>query len=429
VAVGSDFRRLWAAYASSEAGTAIGFGAIPLVAILVLHVPVWQVSLLATVSGLSAAVIALPVGPWIEFHRKRPLMIGADLVRAAALFSVPTALVLGWLAYAQLVVVAVVQTGGAIVLMAASGAHLKALVDPTDRAAATGRMEATFWTATSAGSPLGGAITSWLGVGWTISVDALSFLLSALGVRSIRSREPDPPSRGTSAGRWPDIVAGWRYVLAHPGLRALFVNSQVFGAAMMAASPLLAVLMLRQLSFAAWQYGLAWGVPCLGGVLGALALPPLVRRYGQHRVLLAAGVGRALWLCLLAAVPAGIGGLVLVIVVELLALLGSGVFNPAFATYRMAETDDRHLSRVVACWSITSRTTQPIGIALAGMLAAATTVRTALLVCGLVVLASAVLLPWRSAAVRPTMLRRDTQPPSEPATPEPETTASAGPVP
>jgi MFS family permease len=399
VAVGSDFRRLWAAYATSEAGTAIGFGALPLVAILVLHVPVWQVALLATVSGLSAAVIALPVGPWIEFHRKRPIMISADLARAAALLSVPTALALGALTYAQLVVVAVVQASGAIVFMAASGAHLKALVASADRAAATGRMEATFWTASSAGPPLGGAITSWLGVGWTIGVDALSFLLSALGVRGIRGREPDPPPRVASAGRWPDIVAGWRYVLAHPGLRALFVNSQVFGAAMMAASPLLAVLMLGELRFPAWQYGVAWGVPCLGGVLGALALPPLVRRYGQRRVLLASGVGRALWLCLLAAVPAGVGGLVLVIAVELLALFGSGVFNPAYATYRMTETDDHHLSRVISCWSITSRTTQPIGIALGGVLAAATTVRTALLICGLVVLASIALLPWRPTTV------------------------------
>lgn len=422
MAVGSDFRRLWAAYAASEAGTAVGFGAIPLVAILVLHVPVWQVSLLATLSGLCAAVIAVPVGPWIEFHRKRPVMIGADLVRAAALFSVPIALALGWLTYGQLVVVAVVQAGGAIVFMAASGAHLKALVEPMDRAAATGRMEATFWTATSAGPPLGGAITSWLGVGWTISVDALSFLLSALGVRSIRGREPDPPPPGTSGRRWTEVVAGWRYILAHPGLRALFGNSQIFGAAMMAASPLLAVLMLRQLGFPAWQYGLAWGVPCLGGVLGALASPPLVRRYGQHRVLLAAGVGRALWLCLLAAVPAGIGGLALVIAVESLALFGSGVFNPTFATYRMTETDDRHLSRVIACWSITSRTTQPIGIAVAGMLAAVTTVRTALLICGLVVLASAVLLPWRSAPFRHSTVRPDIRPPTVPAGSQPQTT-------
>jgi MFS family permease len=407
VALGSDFRRLWASYAGSEGGSAVGFGAIPLVAVLVLRAPAWQVSLLATVAGLTAAAVALPAGPWIEFRRKRPVMIGADLARAGALLSVPVALALGLLTYTQLCLVAVVQAAGAIVFNAASGAHLKALVAPAERSAATGRLEATFWTASSVGPPVGGALTSWLGIGWTITVDAISFLLSALGVRSLRRPEPDPRTGGIRSSRGAEIVAGWRYILAHPGLRALFLNAQIFGAAMMAASPLLAVLMLRELHFPAWQYGLAWGVPCLGGVLGALALKPLARCYGERLVMLASGVGRALWLCLLAAIPAGPGGLVLVIVVETFALFGSGVFNPAFAAYRMAETDDRYLSRVISCWSITSRISQPIGIALAGALATATTVRTALLICGIIVLASGVLLPWRSAEAQPALLASD----------------------
>jgi MFS family permease len=164
---------------------------------------------------------------------------------------------------------------------------------------------------------------------------------------------------------------------------------------MMAASPLLTVLMLRDLHFPAWQYGLAWGIPCLGGVLGALALKPLTRRFGAHRVLLGSGIGRALWLCVLAVIPAGVTGLVLVIAAELFALFGSGVFNPAFATYRMTATDEGYLSRVIACWQISSRVAQPVGIVLGGALAAATSIRLALLVCGAIVLASSFLLPWR----------------------------------
>jgi hypothetical protein len=194
VALGSDFRRLWTAYGISELGTGIGFGAIPLVAVLVLKVSELQVSLLAALAGVAAAALALPAGPWIEFRRKRPAMIGADLARCAALLSVPIAAAFGMLSYAQLCVVAIVQSIGAIVFASASGAHLKALVTPADRANANGRFEATFWTAYSAGPALGGALTSWLGVAVTISADAVSFLLSALGVRAIRSPEPAPPA-------------------------------------------------------------------------------------------------------------------------------------------------------------------------------------------------------------------------------------------
>ena len=400
----ADFRRLWAAYAISEAGTGLSFGAIPLVAVLVLQVPEFQVSLLAALAGLAAAVLGLPLGPWIEFRRKRPVMIGADLARAAVLLSVPIATAAGLLTYAQLCVVAVVQSAGVIAFASASGAHLKALVGPDDRAMATGRFEATFWTAYSAGPPLGGALTSWLGVSWTLTLDAISFVLSALGVRSLRTPEPSPPAR-VEKRRLPEIIGGWRYIFAHADLRALFINSQVFGGAMMAASPLLAVLMLRDLHFPAWQYGLGWGLPCLGGVLGALALKPLNRRFGTRRVLLASGVGRAMWLTLLAAMPAGVGGLVLLIGVEFVALFGTGIFNPAFATFRMDATDDGYLSRVIACWSISSRTMQPVCILLGGALAAATSVRFALLVCGLAVLASAAFLPWRVTSARAVPVR------------------------
>ncbi|HET6482940.1 MAG TPA: hypothetical protein VFG35_23290 [Actinoplanes sp.] len=52
MALGSDFRRLWSAYAISEFGTGVGFGALPLVAVLVLDVPELQVSLLAALGGL-----------------------------------------------------------------------------------------------------------------------------------------------------------------------------------------------------------------------------------------------------------------------------------------------------------------------------------------------------------------------------------------
>ncbi|MCM4078576.1 MFS transporter [Paractinoplanes hotanensis] len=397
MALGSDFRRLWSAYAISEFGTGVGFGALPLVAVLVLDVPEFQVSLLAALGGLAAAALALPAGPWIEFRRKRPVMIAADLVRFGAIVSIPVAMLAGVLTYAQLCVVAVVQAIGTIIFATASGAHLKALVGPADRDLANGRFEATFWTAYSAGPALGGALTSALGVAWTITVDALSFLLSAVGVRSLRTPEPPPPVRHPTASKLKEITAGWRYIAAHRGLRALFINAQLFAGAMMAASPLLTVLMLRDLGFTPWQYGLAWGVACLGGVLGALTIGRLTARFGRRRVLLVSGVGRALWLWALAFLPAGVAGVILVIVVEFLALFGSGVFNPAFATYRMTETEDGYLSRVIACWAITSRTVQPVCIALGGLLAAVTSVRTALLICGLGVLASSALLPWRSS--------------------------------
>ncbi|MDG4795449.1 MFS transporter [Micromonospora sp. WMMD1082] len=169
----------------------------------------------------------------------------------------------------------------------------------------------------------------------------------------------------------------------------------VFGGCITAASPLLTVFMLRDLGFAPWQYGLVLGVSALAGVAGALLARPLTGRLGPHTVLLAAGVGRCVWLGLIPLAPATVAGLTLIAVAEFGLLLFVGLFNPTFATYRMNATADEYLSRVVMAWSITSRTVQPIFIAAAGVLAAATTARTVLLVLAAILLTAIALLPWR----------------------------------
>jgi hypothetical protein len=70
-------------------GSALGFGALPLIAVLVLDVSTFQVALLAALSPVGGAAIALPFGAVIEQWRKRPVIIAADLVRFVALASVP----------------------------------------------------------------------------------------------------------------------------------------------------------------------------------------------------------------------------------------------------------------------------------------------------------------------------------------------------
>ena len=94
------------------------------------------------------AAVAVPLGPWVEFRRKRPVMVAMDLARFAAMMSVPVAFALGWLSFAQLLVVSVIVAAANIAFKAASGAYLKALVRPEDLLVANSRFESTTWTAT-----------------------------------------------------------------------------------------------------------------------------------------------------------------------------------------------------------------------------------------------------------------------------------------
>jgi MFS family permease len=390
--LGPRFRWLWTAYAVSAFGTWLGFGAFPLLAILVLHAGPTAVSALAAVGPAVGALVAVPLGPWIEFRRKRPVMVGMDVVRFAALISVPAAYALGWLGFGQLLVVSVIVAAADIAFTSASGAYLKALVPPEDLLVANGRFESTSWTATALGPPLGGAAFGLLGPVTTVVANAVSFLLSALGIRAIGGTEP-PPARTASRLRARDLAEGWRFLLTHPGLRPLFLNVLLFNGLIMGTEPLLAVLMLGQLGFTPWQYGLAFAAPCLGGLAGSRLTPRLVERLGRHNVLWTSGVLRACWLLGLAFLPAGAGGLAFVMAVELGLIFCCSVFNPVLATYRLEQLPADRIARTLSAWSVSTKASIAALTAVWGLLAGFTGPRVAIGIAGVLVLVTPFLLP------------------------------------
>jgi MFS family permease len=398
--LGRPFGWLWSAYSVSTLGTWLAFDAFPLIAILVLHAGPTEVSLLAAAGLAVGAVVAVPLGPWVEFRRKRPVMVAMDLTRFAAVMSVPAAFALGWLTFAQLLVVAVIVAAADIAFRAASGAFLKAVVRPSDLLVANGRFESTTWSATAIGPPLGGAAIGLFGPVTTVVANAVSFLLSALGIHAIGGQEPRPGPTDAPRQRGGELLEGWRYILTHPTLRRLFFNTILVNGLILATSPLLAVLMLGHLGFAPWQYGLAFGAPCVGGLIGARLARPLVARFGAHRVMLTAGALRACWSLGLAFVRPGVAGIVLVMGVQLGLVTCMGVFNPVFATYRLEQTDAARVARTLSAWSVTSNATIAALTALWGLLASITSPRIAIASAGLLILTTPFLLPRRDRAPR-----------------------------
>ncbi|MEU3692774.1 MFS transporter [Streptomyces narbonensis] len=405
---GRDFGWLWAAYAASAFGTGLAFGAFPLLAITVLHKGAAEVASLAAAGAAVGAAVAVPLGPWVEFRRKRSVMVAMDLVRCAALLSVPVAYALGGLGLAQLLLVSILVAAADITFGAAAGACLKALVRPEAMVAAQARMESTTWTATVVGPPLGGALITFLGPVATVAADAVSYLLSAAGIRAIRGREPHPRREArtvtrTEARSGPHVgglVEGWRHILTHPLLRPLFLHTLLVNGLIMATAPLLAVLMLGPLGFTPWQYGLAFAVPCVGGLVGARLAPGLVDRFGRHRVLIVSGSLRVCWPVGLVFVRPGAGGLLLVMAVELALITCIGVFNPVFAAHRLRLTDTGRVARTLTAWSVSGKAVTATLTALWGVLAGLVGPRAAIALAGVLLLATPLLLPRRGPGGR-----------------------------
>ena len=389
----TEFRWLWGAFAISTLGTWLAFDAFPIVAILALHARPVEVSLLAAAGVAASAVVAIPLGPWVEGRRKRRVMVSMDCLRFVALASIPAAYALGWLRFGQLLLVAVVVGAADIGFRAASGACLKSLVPRDHLLAANSRFESTTWTATMVGPPLGGVLIGLFGPVTTVVADAISYLLSALGITAIAGNEPQPAPLRSGRGRRGELLEGWRYILRHAPLRALLANTAVVNGLILATAPLVAVLMLGRLHIAPWQYGLAFAAPCVGGLAGARLARRLSARYGQHAVLRRAGALRACWSLGLAFVPGGWAGVAAVALIQLGLVTCCGVFNPVAATYRLDHTPTDRLARTIAAWTITTRLAVAVLTATWGALAAVAGLRAAIAVAGLLMLATPLLLP------------------------------------
>lgn len=394
--LGRQFGWLWAAYAVSAYGSGLGFGAFPLIAVLALRAGPAEVSALSAVGPAVGALIAVPLAPWVEFRRKRPVMIAMDLTRFAVMATVPVAYALGRLTFPQLLLASAMVAAAKIAFNAASGAYLKALVRPEDLLVANARFESTNWSSIAVGPPLGGAAIGLFGPVITVVADALSYLLSALGITAIRGREEAPPPAGHGPVRAGALLDGWRHILGHPGLRSLWLNNMLVSGLIMATEPLLAVLLLRQLGFPPWQYGLAFAAPCAGGLIGSRLARRVVARYGQHRVFRTVGTLRAIWLIGLAFVGPGLAGLLTVIAVELAIIISMSLYSPVLATYRLEHTPRQRVARTLSAWSIGQQASIAIFTALGGLLAGLTSPRTAITVAGLLILATPLLLPRRA---------------------------------
>ncbi|WP_245672599.1 MFS transporter [Aldersonia kunmingensis] len=390
--LGRPFAWLWASYAASAYGTGLGFGAFAIVAIQVLHASPVEVAALSSFGLAIGALLAVPLGPWMEVREKRPVMIAADVCRFAALVTIPIAYWLGVLTFPQLLAVSIVAAAAKIVFTAASGSYLKSIL-PEDRIVlATSRFEAATWSATIVGPPLGGLAIGLLGPVVTILLDAVSYLLSALGIVAIRQREMPPVRRMTQSNRWSSIAEGWRYILAHRTLRRLFVNTMAVNGLIMATEPLLAVLMLGHLGFSAWQYGLVFAVPCIGGLIGSRLAPRISLRLGQQSAIRVFGTLRACWLLGLVFVQPGPAGLAIVMITELGLIICASIFNPVFAAYRLNTVDAGRRTRVLAAWSITTSLSTAALTLLWGLLAHFTGPRIAIAVAGILLLCTPIVL-------------------------------------
>lgn len=359
------FRRYWSGQTISMFGDQIGFVAMPLAAVLVLHASAADMGYLTGLEWLPSLLFALPAGAWVDRRgRRRTLMIAADLGRFVLMGSVPVAYALGVLTLAQLFAVAF-AAGTLSVLFTVSNATLFVTLVPEDQYVDGNSLIYSSRALSFVGGPsLGGLLTQLLSAPLAIGADALSFLGSAFFLRRIQPVEP-PPAQDRAGS----LTAGARFIRQSGIVRASLLSVATINFFNFVFFALFVLYATRELHVRAGLLGLVLGAGAVGGVLGSAVTKPLASAIGVGWANFA---GCVLFTTPLLLVPLAGGPRPLVLAMLFLAEFGSGfgvmLLDISIGSIFAAVIPDELRARVTGAFQAVNYGTRPLGALAGGVL-------------------------------------------------------------
>jgi MFS family permease len=386
-----DFRLLLAGQTTSQFGTQVSGVAVPLLAVLTLHASPFEVGLVSASSTLAFALIGLPAGAWLDRLHKRPVLVVADLARAALLVSVPLAALVGLLSIPQLVVVSLLAGTARVFFDVGYQSYVPTVIGRDRVLAGNSAMEFLRASGQVAGPGLGGLLVSLVGAAAVLLVDAITFLVSAITLLAIRTREAATVAEPERPRLLPQIRDGVAYVVHDPVLRALALCSALSNFAFALASAVTIVFANRTLGLPAAAIGLLLAAGSVTVMAGAALTPRLAARFGSARII---------WLSLLVTGPLNLLGVlaqpgwpVLLLLLGIAAgEFGQIMYAITSVSLRQQVCPEHLLSRVNATMRVAIMGLFPLGAVLGGVLGNLVGPRLTLAVSGAVLLVAPVLV-------------------------------------
>ncbi|WP_407285326.1 MFS transporter [Streptomyces sp. BP-8] len=419
VDLGRPFRWLWASTAASNAGDGVTRTLLPLL-VVTHHPDPAAVAGLTAVNMLPWLLFALPAGVLVDRVDRRRIVLGSNLVRAAALLG--AALVLAddrplALLYALAFLLGIAET----LADTAAPAMLPRLVDERHLERANGRlMAAQIVLNETAGPPVAGLLVG-VTAAAALATGGVLYALAALllfGLAPLVRPGREAAPGGAGGGVLRDIREGLGFVLGDRTLRLTLAASALYGLVFSATFSMLVLLSDRTLGLSETGYGLLLAAGSLGAVAGSWLAPRAAARVPTVRL--------ARWSLVASGAAYAALGLGRHPVLAALALAANGVFmmgwNIPVMSLRQRLTPEDLQGRVMSVSRLCSWGTMPVGATLGGLLAEALSVPAVFVVCGAVLATGALLLlaPLREDHSAPGGWLAHTEPPA-PRTPSPST--------
>jgi MFS family permease len=365
------FVRVWAAASISVFGSLTTRIALPLVAILTLGAGAIEVAVLRSMDVAAALVVGLVAGAWVDRLRRRPVLIWADLGRAVLLATIPVSFVMGTLALWQLIAVAGLAAVLTTFFDAADNAYLPTIVERERLVEANSALAATGSVAEFAGFGISGFLVQLLTGPITIVLNAITYLISAVLLLSVRRPEAPPPPASQREPVVDEIRHGLRLVRGDPVLRA-FVGAQmllsvlwgVFGATWF-------LFAIDELGVSAAMIGVIAGVGGASSFIGAVLATRSTRRWGVGPVAIGAMLLAALGNLLIPLAPAGMPLVAIAFLLwqQLVADSAVTVYDVTETSVRQSLVADRELGRVTSTFYVGAAAAQLAATIGAGLLA------------------------------------------------------------
>ena len=402
----ADFLRLWSAQAISAFGSRITRTALPIIAVSVLGEPESTVAALAALQLAPGVVLALFVGGFVDRSRKRRILIAADLFRAAVIVSLTVAWALGALSMLHVIAVGALVGAASALFQITDVAYLPSLVGKRHVADGNSKLEATEAIAEITGPASAGALIAALGAPLAVVIDAATYVWSAVMLGRIRTVETatthvDPALSSSAWQTTHDVRVGMRAVFGHALVRPIVIALMVWSIAGGFFTGLYVLYCLRTLGLAVSTFGVIVAMGGVGSLGGALISRRLATAIGVGPTLIVTAFG-SLAAGLFIPLAAGSHALAFLAAHQ---LLGDG-FSVAFViqavTLRQTVLPKHVLGRANAAVHVCTAGVLPIVAILAGMLARATTILTAVWVGTIIGLTAPLfLLPLRGVREMP----------------------------
>jgi MFS family permease len=405
------FVRVWAAASISIFGSLITRIALPLVAILTLNAGPIEVAVLRSMELVVALIVGLVAGAWVDRLMRRPVLIWADLGRAALLLAIPVSFMLGTLALWQLLLVAALTAVLTTFFDAADNAYLPTIVERERLLEANSALAASGSVAEFAGFGISGILVQLVTGPITILINAVTYIVSAVLLLSVRHVEAPPPPREDREPVLDEIRHGIRLVRHDPVLRA-FAGAQMLMSMLWGVFGATWFLFALELDVGPAMVGIIAGVGGASSFIGAIVATRSTGRWGVGPVAIVAMLLAAVGNLFIPLAPAGLPLIAIgcFLAQQLIADSAITVYDVTETSVRQALVADRELGRVASTFQVLSAGAQLVATVGAGLLAEVIGLRATSFLAPLGGLLAAAILYWspvRTLRILPVRDHRD----------------------